>query len=209
MRGVRRSLLGIDAYDSVVVTDTITRYLFAVVMVAGAFAIRVWLIPFTGTGVPFVLFFAAVLVTSLIAGVGPGISAVLLSLPLAVYMFVMRAGYPLYQAALQALLFGVDGTVVVYLSFLMKKGRDEIARSMTRTREVIELAPDAFFLADLNARFTDVNQAACRLLGYDRNELLGQTIFDIIPPEDAARLKTVQAKLLKPGQVEKGEWTHI
>ena len=207
MRGVRRSLLGIDAYDSVVVTDTITRYLFAVVMVAGAFAIRVWLIPFTGTGVPFVLFFAAVLVTSLIAGVGPGISAVLLSLPLAVYMFVMRAGYPLYQAALQALLFGVDGTVVVYLSFLMKKGRDEIARSMRRTREVIELAPDAFFLADLNARFTDVNQAACRLLGYDRDELIGRTIVDIIPSEDVPRLAATRDYLRSPGTAEMGEWT--
>src|SRR5215467_822735 len=180
MRGARRSLLDIEAYGSAVFTNTITRYLFAVVMVASAFAIRIWLIPFTGTGVPFVLFFGAVLVTILFAGVGPGISAVLLSLPLAVYMFVTRAGYPLQQAAFQALLFAIDGTVVVYLTFLMKKGRDEIARSMTRTREIIELAPDAFFLADLNARVTDVNQAACRLLGYHRDDLFGRTILDII-----------------------------
>jgi PAS domain S-box-containing protein len=207
MRGARRSLLGIEAYGGVVFTNTIARYLFAVVMVASAFAIKIWLIPFTGTGVPFVLFFGAVLVTILFAGVGPGISAVLLSLPLAVYMFVARAGYPLHQAAFQALLFAIDGTVVVYLTFLMKKRRDQIARSMTRTREIIELAPDAFFQADLAARFTDVNQAACRLLGYDRDELIGRTIIDIIPSEDIPRLFATRDYLRSPGTAEVSEWT--
>jgi PAS domain S-box-containing protein len=209
MRGVRRSLLGIDAYVSVVFRNTFTRYLFAIAAVATAFAVRIWLIPFTGTGAPFVLFFAAVLVTSLFAGVGPGTFAVLLSLPLAAYMFVTRAGYPLYQAAFQGLLFAIDGTIVVYLTFLMKKGRDEIARSMARTREVIELAPDAFFLADLSARLTDVNQAACRLLGYRRDELIGKTIVDIIPPEDVPRLAATREYLLSPGKVQVAEWTML
>ena len=78
---------------------------------------------------------------------------------------------------------------------------------MARTREVIELAPDAFFQADLDARFTDVNQAACRLLGYERDELIGKTIFDIIPAEDADRLRAVRADLLLPGRVNTAEWT--
>ena len=70
--------------------NTIFRYLFAIAMVASVFALRIWLIPLTGTGAPFVLFFAAVLVTSLFAGVGPAICAVLLSMPLGAYTFVMR-----------------------------------------------------------------------------------------------------------------------
>jgi PAS domain S-box-containing protein len=196
------------------------RYLFAIATVASAFAIRFWLIPYTGTGGPFVLFFAAVLVTSLAAGIGPGMCAIVLSAPLAAYTFVTGAGYPPFQAAAQGLLFAVDGIVVVYLAFLMKKERqaaqganqrlrwsnEEIIRSMVRTREVIELAPDAFFQADLDGRFTDVNQAACRLLGYERDELMGKTIFDIIPAEDADRLRVVRADLLVPGRVNTGEW---
>jgi hypothetical protein len=67
--------------------------------------------------------------------------------PLAAYNFVTRAGCPPLQAAVQG-------------------ANEEITRSMVRTREVIELAPDAFFQADLDGRFTDVNQAACRLLGH-------------------------------------------
>ena len=201
--------------------NVIIRYLFAIATVASTFAFRIWLVPFTGTGAPFVLFFAAVLVSSLFAGVGPGICALLISLPVAAYTFITRAGYPHFQAVFQALLFSVDGLIVVYLAYLMQKGRqaaqdvnrqlcganEEITRSMALTREIIELAPDAFFLADLHARYTDVNKAACRLLGYDRDELIGKTIFDLIPVEDAARLQTERADLLVPGRVNTGEWT--
>jgi PAS domain S-box-containing protein len=169
------------------------------------------------------LFFAAVLITSLFAGAGPGILAVLLSMPLAAQMFVVRAGYPVFQAVFQSLLFGIDGLVVCYLTFLITKERktsedanrqlrsanEEIARSAALTREVIELSPDAFLQADLNARFTDVNQAACRLLGYDRNELVGKTVFDVIPAEDAPRLRAVRAELEKQKEVVRREWTLV
>ncbi len=83
----------------------------------------------------------------------------------------------------------------------------EVSRSEARRRDLLELAPDAFFVADLDGRFTDVNQAACRMLGYARDELVGKTILDIIPPEDAPRLAAVKAALLVPGEVNRAEWT--
>ena len=146
---------------------------------------------------------------------------IVLSVPLETYTFVTREGHSLFQAIVQGLVFAVDGIIVVYLAFLMKKGRqaaqaanqrlrwanEGIIRSMARTREVIELAPDAFFQADLDGRFTDVNQAACLLLGYERDELIGKTAFDIIPAEDADRLRAVRADLLVPGRVNTAEWT--
>jgi PAS domain S-box-containing protein len=212
-----------NVYVTTLFQKTLTRYLFGIAVIAVTFVLRMWLTPWTGTGAPFVLFFAAVTVTSLVAGTGPGIVAVLLSMPLGAYTFVVRAGYPVLEATFQSLLFAIDGVVVVYLTFLMKKGRqaaqdanrrlrhanEEITRSETHTREIIELAPDAFFQADLDARLTDVNQAACRMLGYDRAALIGKTIFDIIPSEDAPRLIAVQSELLKPGRVDRSEWTQI
>jgi PAS domain S-box-containing protein len=77
-----------------------------------------------------------------------------------------------------------------------------------RLHALIELAPEAFFQTDLDARFTNVNVAACQLLGYTRDELLNMSIFDVITEEDAGRLKAVRDKLLVPGQVERGEWIH-
>ena len=52
-----------------------------------------------------------------------------------------------------------------------------------------------------------MNQAACRLLDYERDELVGKTIFDVIPPEDADRLTAVKAELLEPTNVNKADWT--
>ena len=166
------------------------------------------------------LFFAAVLVTSLYVGTGPGLAALVASLPLAAYMFVVRAGYPVDQALFQALLYAIDGLIVVYITHLtthrrrtldqangeLRRLRSEAERVAAHTREVIELAPDPFFLSNLDARFTDVNRAACRLLGYDRDELLGMRIFDIIPAEDAARLEATRRDLLEPGATIHNEW---
>jgi PAS domain S-box-containing protein len=201
--------------------NTFVRYFFAIATVASTFALRMWLVPIIGTDAPLMLFFAAVLAISLVAGIGPGIWAVVISAPFAAYTFVTGAGDPPLQAAIHGLLFAVEGIVVVYLAFRMTKERqaahdanqllqranEEIIGSMRRTHEVVELAPDAFFQADLDGRFTDVNQAACRLLGYERDELIGKTIFDIIPAEDADRLKAVRADLLQPGRVNTAEWT--
>ena len=211
-----------EARVGILLRNAFVRYLFAIVTVAGTFALRLWLVPFTGTDAPLLLFFAAVLVISLVAGIGPGICALVISAPFAAYTFVTGAGDSPLQAAVQGVLFAVEGIAVVYLAFRMTKERqsaesanqrlrwanEEIIGSIVRTREVVELAPDAFFQADLDGRFTDVNQAACRLLGYDRDELIGKTIFDIVPGEDADRLRALRADLLVPGRVNTAEWTH-
>jgi PAS domain S-box-containing protein len=185
----------------------IVRYGFAAATVALAFGIRKVLEPVTGTGAPFVLFFAALLATSLWAGAGPGLFATVLSLVLGAYVFVLRAGFSWSQTVAQAALFAVDGVVVVYLSFVVTRARRAAEISEARRRDLIELAPEAVFLADLDGRFTDVNQTACRMLGYEREELIGKTITELLAPEDVPRLAAVRAQLLVPGQVHRAEWT--
>ena len=196
------------------------RYLFALGAVVTAFALRILLTPLTGTGAPFVLFFAAVLITSLYVGTGPGLAALVTSLPIAAYTFVVRAGYPVDEAVFQALLYAIDGLIVVYITHLTTQRRrtldqanaelqrltTEAERASAHTHQLLELAPDAFFRANLDARLTDVNRAACQLLGWNRDELLGMTIFEIIPAEDAARLEATRRDLLVPGATIRNEW---
>ncbi|HEU4994572.1 MAG TPA: PAS domain S-box protein [Gemmatimonadaceae bacterium] len=207
--------------SDVLFQSAIARYGFSVAAVAVALALRLALMPLTGAGAPFVLFFGATLVTSLLAGVGPAVLTVVISLPIAATLFVVHAGYTVSQAVFQSSLYGVDGLIIAYMTILTTRRRqnlqqanrqlvsanEERARSLARVRETIELAPEAYFLADLDAHLTDMNQAACRLLGYERDELLGKTIFDIIPAEEHERLNAVKAELLVPGKVSKAEWT--
>jgi len=45
---------------------------------------------------------------------------------------------------------------------------------------LLELAPDAIFIAQRTGRFTFVNDAACNLLGYTRSELLDTPIAELL-----------------------------
>jgi PAS domain S-box-containing protein len=185
------------------------RYAFGAAMVLIALGVRMLLEPVTGTGAAFVLFFGAVVVTAVWAGPGPGLFATFLSLPLGATVFIMRAGYTEPQAVSQAALFTVDCVVVVYLSSLLIRSRRSAEAAAAWQRAFIDLAPDAFFLADLDGRFTEVNQAACRMLGYRREELIGMTIADVLPPDELPRLAAVRAALLVPGQARTSEWRHV
>jgi PAS domain S-box-containing protein len=89
----------------------------------------------------------------------------------------------------------------------LRRANEERAGALARTRETIEFAPEAYLLASADAHLVDANQAACRLLGYDHEELVGKSVFDLIPADDAARLDAVKEELLAPGAVSKAEWT--
>lgn len=206
---------------NVYLRSPIARYAISVVAVASALGVKILIAPWTGAGAPYALFFGATVGTSLLAGVGPAILSLVLSLPLAASLFVVRAGHPVSQAVFHSLLYGIDGLVIIYMTWLMRKGGDRLeitnvelrrtseerARALVRVRETVELAPDAYFLADLDAYVTDVNQAACQLLGYEHDELIGMSVFDIVAPEDAARVNAVKAELLERSKVNKAEWT--
>ena len=87
-----------------------------------------------------------------------------------------------------------------------KRMEAKLLEDRQRERELMEQAVDGIFLADLQGKYTDVNSAGCRMLGMTREEILGRSILDFIPPEDVARL--AQAKeLLLGGKVQTSEWS--
>ncbi len=63
------------------------------------------------------------------------------------------------------------------------KGRAQagIRNSEAKFRSLFEQAGDAIFIQDENARYIDVNQKACDLTGYSREELLSLTAKDLDP----------------------------
>jgi diguanylate cyclase (GGDEF)-like protein/PAS domain S-box-containing protein len=88
-----------------------------------------------------------------------------------------------------------------------RKQTDQALRnSEERLRDLVRQASDGIFVADLNGRYTDVNDAGCRMLGYTREEIVGKTIIDFIPPTDAGRLWQSKEQMLQ-GNVHVAEWT--
>ncbi|MBS3737244.1 PAS domain S-box protein [Candidatus Bipolaricaulota bacterium] len=53
--------------------------------------------------------------------------------------------------------------------------------SAYETKELIKYLPEALFLEDFDGNILDVNTEACKLLGYDREELLERDVEKIVP----------------------------
>ncbi|MBU5614181.1 hybrid sensor histidine kinase/response regulator [Geomonas azotofigens] len=75
------------------------------------------------------------------------------------------------------------------------------------TRVTVNAVSDAIFWAAPDGRLVDVNEAACRKLGYSRDELLGMTVPDIDPGESSERLQE-QFQVLREVRTACFESTH-
>lgn len=91
---------------------------------------------------------------------------------------------------------------------LCEADRENSSPGTNYYRQIIEHAPTAVFIADAGNRYTYVNRAACRFLGYEENELLEKKINDIIRPTENERLAKFQREQLESGEVS-GEWEFL
>ncbi len=64
-----------------------------------------------------------------------------------------------------------------------KQAESRLHASERRYRFLIENAPDAISLIDESATVVEVNQLACELFGYAREEMVGRIAFGFVPPE--------------------------
>ncbi len=60
---------------------------------------------------------------------------------------------------------------------------EAIAASENRYRFLFESSIDEFFMIDENGKFMQVNEAGCEMLGYTREEIIGESIHKIVAPE--------------------------
>jgi PAS domain S-box-containing protein len=81
------------------------RYVFALLANAAVLAVWMLFLRWTGNGAPFLLFFGAVLVSTVLWGRGPGVLCSIVAAPIAAYVGVYQAGYTLAQALAQSLVF--------------------------------------------------------------------------------------------------------
>jgi PAS domain S-box-containing protein len=101
----------------------------------------------------------------------------------------------------------VGGLVLLAITAVpLNRTHEALESTRRRTRELVQQAADGIFVADLDGRYLDVNDAGCRMLGYAREEIIGRTIVDLIPPEDVERLWQAKEQLVRGG-THVAEWS--
>jgi PAS domain S-box-containing protein len=83
-----------------------------------------------------------------------------------------------------------------YTRLMHDRARAEVAlqESEARYRDLFENASDIVYTIDLNGRFTSINEAAERILGYSCAEMLQLNISHIITPESLDRSRQMRTR---------------
>lgn len=115
------------------------------------------------------------------------------------------ADVPLIVALLAASITGVSLVLLNIVARQLDRSHEALESIRGQAESLLEQAADGIFVADLNGHYTDVNAAGARMLGYTREEIVGKTILDLIPPGEAVRLGQEKTELDKGGVVV-SEW---
>ena len=94
-------------------------------------------------------------------------------------------------------------------SAVLKNYANELTRvnlalkeSEEKYRSYIDNAPDGVFVVNREGRYLDVNNAACRITGYSKEELLAKSIPDILPEESVEETLRGFHNLIRNGKVQ-------
>ncbi|MEW6635236.1 MAG: PAS domain S-box protein [Actinomycetota bacterium] len=167
----------------------------AAAMVSLALIIRIPLESVTGDENPFLLLLAAVMVGTLLGGLGPGLFATVLA-ALAVYFLLLPPAYSFRVEHLDELLglglFVVEGAVISALATAIllsrqrtRAEREAARRSEKQFRSLVHNAPEIALILDENGTVVYESPAVERVLGYAPEERVGKNIRELVHPADA------------------------
>ncbi len=81
----------------------------------------------------------------------------------------------------------------------LRLAEQEIRDSAALYHSLVENLPQHVFRKDASGRYTFVNQRFCSLLGKPAEQILGKTVFDLMPPETASRYHEDDRRILENG----------
>lgn len=178
------------------------RYRLAALTVAIALLMKLLLAPLITEESPFLVSFAAVMVSARYGGMGPGLLAITLAALVSDYFFLV----PLYSffrqssgQNLRLCLFVVEGVLISSLSAALHTARqraevsklksqrhqEDLHQTQERYRLLIGGVRDyAIFMLDLDGYVVSWNTGAERIHGYRAEEVIGQHFARFYPRDD-------------------------
>ena len=167
-------------------TSALSRYSWALVLVASAAVWKLIFLPTLQTRVPFTFFYSVVVATSWVAGAGPALVATALSAVCAHYVFaestVLAApGNP------AVLLFALEATALCLLTAVF---RERLIETEAHLGRVFEDSPLGIVIIEGGPRILKANPAFRALLHADSAELEGRSFTDLVHSDSVGRVRT-------------------
>ena len=82
-----------------------------------------------------------------------------------------------------------------------KKLEEEVRKKEEYYRKIFNMSNDGIFIETIDGKIVDLNDAAAKMLGYERDELLKAGIDAIVTEEYKGKMKSIIEKLKKEGYV--------
>ncbi|MCF7810482.1 PAS domain S-box protein [bacterium] len=102
-------------------------------------------------------------------------------------------------------ILGSDGNLIGYRGAdsditERKQAEKALIESESKHRKYIESAPDGIFIMDTEGNYLDVNNAACFITRYSRDELLNMSISQITPPDALSETLEIYDEIKSEGE---------
>ena len=161
------------------------RYAAAIVMVAGAAALKVLFFPTLERHVPFTFFYSAVVATAWVAGAAPGLWATFLATVCIYYLFFYSAaGASPGNPAL--VLFAMEATGLCLLTAIF---RQRLVETEARLGRVFEDSPIGILIVDVGSRILRANPAFRQILRAGQFSFQGYALTDLVHPDSLERVR--------------------
>jgi PAS domain S-box-containing protein len=82
---------------------------------------------------------------------------------------------------------------------LIAEARREAEGREAQLRSLMEAVPSPVFFKDTRGRYIECNAASARFLGLRREQIIGHTLTETMPPEAVARYRALDESLLSGG----------
>jgi PAS domain S-box-containing protein len=178
---------------------------FGVALALSILALVLTLATPLATGSPFLLFIIAVILSTRIGGIRPGLFATAIATVASIYFLLAPVG----AADLSNLDNGLGLATFELIAFLViglvardAEVRRKSAQDVAVLAAIVNSSDDAIITKALDGTIETWNPGAQRLFGYAANEVVGKSIQIIYPPDRLSELQDVLARIESGGAAD-------